>query len=75
MNLSVVFHSDYCFHQYISHCKSVFYHIRDFHRIRRHLSLSTAKIVSVALFNNRFGYCNSLLESIAKEDLSKLQRI
>ena len=45
-NLPVAFDNDFCIHQYISQvCKSCFYHIDDFRRIQRHLSLSTAKIV------------------------------
>ena len=49
-NLGVVFDSNFSFHQYISHvCKSCFYHIRDF----RHLSLSSANTISVALINSR----------------------
>ena len=58
-NLGVVFDSNLSFHQYISQvCRSHFYHIRDFRRIRRHLSLSSAKTVSVALINSRLDYCN-----------------
>ena len=47
-------------------CKSCFYHVCDFRRIRRHLSLSSAKTISVALINSRMDYCNSLLNNIAK---------
>ena len=56
-------------------CKSCFYHIRDLRRIRRHISLSTAKTISNALISSRLDYCNSLLNNIAKQDLSKLQRV
>ena len=59
-NLGVVFDSNFSFHQYISQVyKSCFYHIRDFRRIRRHLSLSSAKTISVALINSRLDHCNS----------------
>jgi len=65
--LCVVFDSDFCFYQYISEvCKSYFYHIRDFHRIQRHLSLSATKTIPIALINDRLDYCNSFLSNIAK---------
>ena len=75
-NLAVVFDSDFSFHKHVSNiCKSCFYHIRDLRRIRRHIPLSTAKTISNALISSRLDYCNSLLNNIAKQDLSKLQRV
>ena len=75
-NLGVVFDSDFSFHKHVSNiCKSRFYHIRDLRRIRRHIHLSTAKTISNALISSRLDYCNSLLSNIAKQDLSKLQRV
>ena len=75
-NLGVVFDSDFSFHKHVSNiCKSCFYHIRDLRRIRRHLPLSTAKTISNALISSRLYYCNSLINNIAKPDLSKLQRV
>ena len=56
-------------------CKSCFYNIRDLPRIRRHIPLSTAKTISNALISSRLDYCNSLLNNIAKQDLSKRQRV
>ena len=50
-------------------------HIRDLRRIRRHIPLSTAKTISNALISSRLDYCNSLINNIAKQDLSKLQRM
>ena len=74
-NLGVVFDSDFNFRQHISQvCNSCFYHIRDFRRIRRHISISTAKTISTALISSRLDYCKSLLNNIAKRDLAKLQR-
>ena len=68
-NLGVVFDSDFIFHQHISQvCKSSFYHIRDLRRIRRHISIYTAKTISTALISSRLEYCNSLLNNIAKEE-------
>ena len=75
-NLGVIFDSDLNFRQHISQvCKSCFYHIRDLRRIRRHISISTAKTISTALISSRLDYCNSLLNNIAKRDLAKLQRV
>ena len=57
-------------------CKSCFYHIRDLRWIWRHIPLSTAnsaKSISNALISSRLDYCNSLINNIAKQDLSKLQ--
>ena len=42
---------------------------------RRHLPLSTAKTISNSLISSRLDYCNSLINNIAKQDLSKLQRV
>ena len=73
-NLGVIFDSDFSFHKQISNiCKSCFYHMRDLRRIRRHLPLSTAKTISNSLITSRLDYCNSLINNIAKKDLSKLQ--
>ena len=75
-NLGVIFDSDFSFHKHVSNiCKSCFYHIRDLRRIRRHIPLSTAKTISNALISSRLDYCNSLLNNIAKQDLSKLQHV
>ena len=76
-NLGVAFDSDFSFHKHVSNiiCKSCFYHIRDLRRIRCHIPLSTAKTISNALIRSRLDYCNSLLNNIAKQDLSKCQRM
>ena len=75
-NLGVIFDTDFSFHKHVSNiCKSCFYHIGDLRRIRRHMPLSTAKKIYNALISSRLDYCNSLLNNIAKQDLSKLQRV
>ena len=76
-NLSVIFESDFSFHKHVSAiiCKSCFYHIRDIRRIQRHIPSSTAKTISNVSISSRLDYCNSLLNNIAKQDLSKLQRV
>ena len=43
-------------------------------QIRRHFSLSTAQTIIVGLINSGLDYCDSLLNNIAKTDLSKPQR-
>ena len=73
-NLGVIFDSDFNFSKHVSSvCSSCFYHIRDFSRIRRHLDLSTAIILANALVSSRLDYCNSLLYSLRKCDLKRLQ--
>ena len=68
-NLGVVFDSGLNFHQHISQvCKSCFYHIRDLCRIRRHISIYTAKTISTVLISSCLDYCNSLLSNIVKRD-------
>ena len=56
-------------------CKSCFYHIRDIRRIRRYIPLSTANTISNYLIISRLDYCNSLINNIAIQDLSKLQLV
>ena len=74
-NLGVIFDIDFSFHKHVSNiCKSCFYHIRDLRRIRHHIPLSTAKTISNSLISSCLDYCNSLINNIAKQDLSKLQR-
>ena len=66
----VLFDSNLRLHQYSSQvCKSCFYHIRDFRRIRYHVYyiLCSAKIISVIVINGRLDYCNSPLNNIAKK--------
>ena len=75
-NLGVIFDSDFSFHKHVSNiCKSCFYHIRYIHRIRRHIHLSTAKTISSSPMSSRLDNCKSLINNIAKQDLSKLQRV
>ena len=49
--------------------------MRDLHRIRKHLSTDIAVSLANALVSSRLDYCNSLLYSISRSDLKKLQRI
>ena len=75
-NLGVCFDSNLNYKDHISQtCKTCFYHIRNLRRIRKFLSLGTAKTVASALINSRLDYCNSLLYGLPSRDLSKLQRV
>ena len=75
-NLGVIFDHDFNFRLHISQvCRSCFYHIRDFRRIRRYLSLENAKMLAHAMVTSRLDYCNSLLYGIADKDINRLQRV
>ena len=75
-NLGVIFNSDLSLTQHISSIvKSCYCNIRDLTRIRKYLSLSDAISLANALVGSRLDYCNSLLSSITKKELKRLQRI
>ena len=60
-NLGVIFDSDLSLdHHSSSLCQSAFCQIREFSRIRKHLNLSTSKMLAHALVRSRIDYCNSL---------------
>ena len=46
-----------------------FYNICDFHRIRRHLSISTAKTISVAAINTQLDNRNSLPKTLPNKNV------
>ena len=56
-------------------CSSCYYHIRDFSRIRKHLTKPTATVLANALVSSRLDYCNSLLYGISQMELKRLQSI
>ena len=75
-NLGVVFDSDFSLSSHVaSVCRSCFVGIRDFRRIRRHLTHNTAIMVANALVSSRLDYCNSLFRSLTCRDLKRLQCI
>ena len=75
-NLGVIFDSDFSFSKHVSAvCSSCFYHIRDFGRIRKHLSRSTATVLANALVSSRLDYCNSLLHGVSSGNIKRLQTI
>ena len=75
-NLGVTFDADLNFQRHIQNItKSCNYHIRDFRRVRKHLSLQTSIALANALVSSRLDYCNSLLYAIPAKYLNKLQRV
>ena len=75
-NLGVLFDNSLGFREHISHvCRVCFYHIRDLKRVRKHISLDTAKILASALINSRLDYCNSLFYNLPQYEISRLQRV
>ena len=75
-NLGVTLDSDFNFQRQINNTvSSCYYHIRDFRRIRKHLTRDAAISVANALVGSRLDYCNSLLYNAPVVWLSKLQRV
>ena len=75
-NLGVVFDSCFTFSNHVaSVCRQCYVGLRDFRRLRRHLSRDCAVVVANALVSSRLDYCNSLFRSLAAKDLHKLQCI
>ena len=75
-NLGITFDAAFNLSKHVSSlCSSCFYHIRDFSRIRRHLTLSTATILANALVSSCLDYCNSLFYSLRLCDLKRLQSV
>ena len=75
-NLGVIFDASFNFSAQVSSIRSAcYYQIRDFARIRRYLSKSTAVAVANALVGSRLDYCNSLLSGISTYDMRRLRSI
>ena len=74
-----MFDADFNFQcQINSIVKSCNYHmivIRDFRRVRKHLSFDTAIALANALVSSRLDYCNSLLYSVPAKYLDRLHRV
>ena len=51
------------------------YFIRDIRLVRKHLTLDASTALANALVSSTLDYCNSLLHSIPKLHLNKLQRV
>ena len=75
-NLGVIFDADFSFKNHVSNVvKSCYYHMRDLRRVRKHLSRDTATSLANALVSSRLDYCNSLLYSLPKSSVQKLQLV
>ena len=75
-NLGVIFDNELSLSKHVSSvCRSCFYFIRDFSRIRRHLTRSAAITLANALVTSRLDYCNSLLHSITGKEINRLKRV
>ena len=73
-NLGVIFDKNMSLSAHVANiCKSCYYHMKDFQRIRRHLDRSTAVSVANALVSSRLDYCNSLLYGLTDKCQQKLQ--
>ena len=75
-NIGVTFDSELKFDHHIRQiCKACSYHIRDLRRIRRHLSMDTAKIIANSLITSRLDYCNSLLFKVDDKYTKQCRRV
>ena len=54
-------------------CKACFVHVRDFKRLRGHLTQEAALIAANALVEGHVDYCNALFRGLSVLDLHKLQ--
>lgn len=56
-------------------CKSAYFHLRQFGRIRKFLNVETAKAVAHAFVTSRLDYVNSLLFGVPQSIISRYQKI
>ena len=75
-NLGVTFDSGNTFASHITKvCRACYYHLKDLRRIRKFLSVETAALLANSMISSRIDYCNSLLYSVNKYNVAKLQKI
>ena len=75
-NLGIYINSDLNFQHHIKNTvKLCNYFIRDICHVQKHLNLYPFTALANALVSSRLDYCNSLLHSIPKVNLDKLQRV
>ena len=75
-NLGVNFDSGNTFASHIIKvCHACYYHLKDFRRIRKFLSVETAALLANSMISSRIDYCNSLLYCVNKYNVAKLQKI
>ena len=56
-------------------CKSAFYHLRNISSIRKLLSTKTTETLVHAVVSSKLDHCNSLLYSVPKYVIKKLQSV
>ena len=75
-NIGVIFYSTLNFDKQIAHiCKSAFYSIRLISKIRKFLSMETAKILVHAFVTSKLDNSNALLYGIPKYKIQRLQYV
>ena len=75
-NLGVTFDSGNTFASHITNvCCTCFYHLKDFQRIRKFLSVENAAMLANSMISSQIDYCNSLLYGVNKYNVTKLQNI
>ena len=75
-NLGVRFDPHLTFNDHIKHlCKTSFYHLRNFSKLRPTLSLPAAEQLVHAFISSRLDYCNGLLIGIPGKTIQRLQYI
>ena len=75
-NLGVTFDSRNTFTSHITNmCRACYYHLKDLRRIRKFLSVETAALLANSMISSRLDYCNSILYSVSKYNVAKLQKI
>ena len=75
-NLGVMFDKNMTMEAQVSAVtRSTSYHVRNVSRIRRHLTLDSAKSVVNSLVTSRLDYCNSLLTGVSGYLVTRLQGV
>ena len=75
-NLGAYFDSDLNFQHHVKYTvKLCNYFIRDIRHVRKHLTLDASTAPANALVSSRLDYCNSLLHSIPRVHLNKIQHV
>ena len=75
-NLGMLFNENMTLLPHINNtCKTAFYYIHNIRRIRKYLSVETARTLVHAVVFGRLDYCNSLLYGLPMKSISKLQRL
>ena len=75
-NLAAWFDSQLTMSTHISKaCASSYYHLHNIRRIRKYLTVDTAKALVHALVTSHVDYCNNILYGLPDNQLQKLQRV